>query len=196
MSRRLTCAVALLLALGTCAGAAAAPPPPFVGPCSFEEGFDCNGQDMQKVPGPEKDMTQEKCCSLCKAKPGCKVAVLATGWQHGVNLCELKSGCTQPNAMAHRVKCCLPGAGKELGCHAPAPPPPPVCNATALPTFCDASKPIDERVAELVGAMTAQEKIDQVGSNDVPSIGRLGIPAYRECDPSRELRSAGFNPAP
>ena len=101
-------------------------------------------------------MTQAKCCSLCKAHAGCKVAVLATDWQPGLNLCELKSGCTAPKGgMAHRVKCCLPGAPGNEGCSGKTPAPPAwQCKKDQLPTFCDATKPIDDRVAELVGKMT------------------------------------------
>ena len=156
-----------------------APPPPFVGPCVFAENSDCNGQDMKKVHGPAENMTQEACCSLCKTTPGCKVAVLATGWQKDTNLCELKSGCAEPKGMTHRVKCCLPGAPGAEGCSTKPPPPPPPCNAALLPVFCDALKPIDERVSELLGKMTPAEKIAQVGSNGVPGIDRLGIPAYQ-----------------
>ena len=174
------CVLALAAAmLGTVGAAIPAPPPPFVGPCSFSEGLDCSGQDMKKIPGDPKNMTQEQCCSLCKAEPGCKVAVLATDWQNGQNLCELKSGCDSPvTNMAHRVKCCLPGAPGSESCGgggAPAWQ----CKKNTLPTFCDHTQPIDKRVAELVSKMTAQEKVDQVGSNGVPGIDRLGIPGYQ-----------------
>jgi hypothetical protein len=173
------CACALLGVLGTLSAAAPAPPPPFVGPCTFSEGLDCDGQDMKKIPGDPKNMTQEQCCSLCKAEPGCKVAVLATSWQNGQNLCELKSGCESPKTgMAHRVKCCLPG-GSDSCSGGGGGKPAWQCKKDALPTFCDHTKPIDTRVAELVSKMTAQEKIDQVGSNGVPSIDRLGIPGYQ-----------------
>ena len=157
------------------------PPPPFVGPCSFKEGLDCDGQDMVKINGTEHEMTQAKCCSLCKAHAGCKVAVLATDWQPGLNLCELKSGCTAPKGgMTHRVKCCLPGAPGNEGCSGKTPAPPAwQCKKDQLPAFCDATKPIDDRVAELVGKMTPEEKIAQVGSNGVPGIDRLGIPSYQ-----------------
>jgi hypothetical protein len=174
--------VATLLPLALVAGATPGPPPPFVGPCTFATNADCSGQDMLKINGTKQEMTQQKCCSLCKQTKGCRVAVLATSWGPGsaLNLCELKSGCARPKPhFSNRVKCCLPGAAKDLGCHAPAPPAPPPCNRAQLPTFCDASKPIDERVAELVGKLTAEEKVAQVGSNGVPAIDRLGIPAYQ-----------------
>jgi beta-glucosidase-like glycosyl hydrolase len=156
------------------------PPPPFVGPCSFSEGLDCDGQDIKKIPGDPKTMTQAQCCKLCKAEPGCKVAVLATGWQNGQNLCELKSGCDHPHTgMSHRVKCCLPGAPGNEGCHGGGGGGAFACKKDVLPTFCDPTKRIDDRVAELVSKMTPEEKIAQVGSNGVPDIDRLGIPAYQ-----------------
>ena len=173
----------LVSAVGTCAASTvtgAPPPPPFVGPCAFSEGLDCMGQDMKKIPGDPKNLTRAQCCSLCKAEPGCKVAVLATDWQNGQNLCELKSGCDSPaSGMAHRVKCCLPGAPGSEGCGGGGGTPKWQCKKDVLPSFCDHTQPIDKRVAELVSKMTAEEKIEQVGSNGVPGIDRLGIPAYQ-----------------
>ena len=52
------------------------------------------------------------------------------------------------------------------------------CNLTALPTFCDPTAPFQARIQELLGALTLEEKVDQVGSNSVPAIHRLGIPEY------------------
>ena len=55
-------------------------------------------------------MTQEACCRLCHEDRDCKVAVLATSWKPGVNLCELKSACSRPSAPTPgRVKCCMAG---------------------------------------------------------------------------------------
>ena len=170
----------LAVSLLRTSAAAPPPPPPFVGPCTFAEQGDCSGDDMLKINGTAKEMTQEKCCALCKAQKGCKVAVLATDWHGGLNLCELKSGCSHPvSRMTHRVKCCLPGADGNNGCHGAPAPAAWQCKKDVLPTFCDHTKPIDDRVAELVGKMTDQEKIDQVGSNGVPSIDRLGINGYQ-----------------
>ena len=177
---------AALLILTTTAAAASpspAPPPPFVGPCSYKAGFDCDGQDMKKVSG--KNMTQEACCALCKKTDACKVAVLATDWTNPagkkMNLCELKSGCKNAKKWngGGRVKCCLPGSTAADGCAAPPPPAAWQCKKDVLPTFCDHTKPIDVRVAELVSAMTPEEKIAQVGQNGAPGIERLSIPAYQ-----------------
>eukprot|EP01050_Picozoa_sp_SAG11_P021937 SAG11_NODE_4015_length_2106_cov_3.022422_1_plen_252_part_00 len=170
----------LLLSAVSSAAASPAPPPPFVGPCSFIE-EDCNGEDYIKIDGNgSHPMTQEICCTLCKIHGDkCKVAVVATGWK-SVGQCLLKTGCSRPVAATHRVKCCLPGAAGKAGCAGkPGPPPPPACNKEALPTFCDHTKHIDARVAELVAKMTADEKVGQVGSNGVPGIERLGIPPYQ-----------------
>jgi len=43
--------------------------------------------------------------------------------------------------------------------------------------FLDDSKPVDQRVTDLLSRMTLKEKISQMG-NDAPAIRRLGIPAY------------------
>ena len=73
--------------------------------------------------------------------------MLATHWNDGLSLCELKSGCSsQKQHVTNRVKCCLPGAAGDDGCAGQPGPPPPVCDKAALPVFCDHSKPIDERV--------------------------------------------------
>jgi beta-glucosidase len=45
------------------------------------------------------------------------------------------------------------------------------------PDFMDDTKPIDQRIADLLSRMTLNEKISQMGS-DAPAIRRLGIPAY------------------
>ena len=125
-------------------------------------------------------MTQEACCALCK-KHGdkCKVAVVATDYEGGLGQCLLKASCPKPTAATQRVKCCMPGAGGTDGCAGKPGPPPLACNKALLPTFCDHTKPWDARVAELVGEMTPEEKVGQVGSNGVPGIERLGIPAYQ-----------------
>lgn len=52
------------------------------------------------------------------------------------------------------------------------------CNHSLLPTFCDTTQSPEARVAELVGAMTLQEKISTIGDNTVPGLPRLGIPPY------------------
>ena len=45
------------------------------------------------------------------------------------------------------------------------------------PLYKDPKQPVDRRVADLLGRMTREEKIAQVG-NDAPAIPRLGVPAY------------------
>jgi beta-glucosidase len=53
---------------------------------------------------------------------------------------------------------------------------PPVPTA-ADPIYQDPTRPIEERVNDLVGRMTLEEKISQMGS-EAPAIERLGIPKY------------------
>src|SRR5205085_6393188 len=48
---------------------------------------------------------------------------------------------------------------------------------TDTPLFRDASRPIPERVEDLIGRMTLEEKIGQI-LHSTPAIERLGIPAY------------------
>jgi len=43
--------------------------------------------------------------------------------------------------------------------------------------FQDPGLPVDQRVEDLVGRMTLEEKVSQM-MNDAPAIDRLGIPAY------------------
>ncbi|MDI6448009.1 glycoside hydrolase family 3 C-terminal domain-containing protein [Anaerobaca lacustris] len=43
--------------------------------------------------------------------------------------------------------------------------------------FMDPKRPIDERVADLIGRMTLPEKVSQM-THDSPGIDRLGVPAY------------------
>ena len=45
------------------------------------------------------------------------------------------------------------------------------------PIYLDHTRPIEERVNDLVGRMSRAEKISQMGS-DAPAIERLGIPKY------------------
>lgn len=54
----------------------------------------------------------------------------------------------------------------------------PIFNAAAQNfPFQNAGLPVDERVDDLVGRMTLEEKISQM-MNDAPAIERLGVPAY------------------
>src|SRR5580698_852787 len=46
-----------------------------------------------------------------------------------------------------------------------------------VPTYKDASAPIEKRIDDLVSRMTVEEKVSQM-MNDAPAIERLGIPAY------------------
>jgi beta-glucosidase len=48
---------------------------------------------------------------------------------------------------------------------------------TGSPIYSDPTRPIEERVNDLVGRMTIEEKISQMGS-EAPAIQRLGIPQY------------------
>ena len=48
---------------------------------------------------------------------------------------------------------------------------------SSAPIYPDPSRPIEERVNDLVGRMTIDEKISQMGS-EAPAIKRLGIPQY------------------
>src|SRR6266849_4215800 len=43
--------------------------------------------------------------------------------------------------------------------------------------YRDPSAPIDQRVADLVGRMTLDEKVHQM-QNAAPAIARLGVPSY------------------
>src|SRR5215475_2064263 len=49
--------------------------------------------------------------------------------------------------------------------------------ANAPEIWKDASRPLDERINDLISRMTLQEKVQQL-RNDTPSIPRLGIPSY------------------
>ena len=49
--------------------------------------------------------------------------------------------------------------------------------AADTPVYLDPEKPMEARVADLVGRMTVDEKIDQLSST-APGIERLGVPAY------------------
>jgi beta-glucosidase len=50
-------------------------------------------------------------------------------------------------------------------------------SAKENPAYLDPAQPIEARVADLVGRMTAAEKIDQLSST-APALERLGLPAY------------------
>src|SRR5579863_63329 len=49
--------------------------------------------------------------------------------------------------------------------------------AQVAPPYKNPSAPLDQRVRDLLGRMTLEEKISQL-MNDAPAIDRLGIPAY------------------
>eukprot|EP00039_Didymoeca_costata_P022768 m.347311 g.347311 ORF g.347311 m.347311 type:complete len:878 (+) comp32340_c0_seq1:121-2754(+) len=145
--------------------------------CSQSNSDDCNGEDVYKIPG-LKDAGE--CCSACSTNSSCVVAVFVPSWE-GTTLCELKSGCHSPKTMDDRIRLC-PTKSKSKGLCGPPTPPPPAplaCNSTALPVFCNTSATVSARVADLIKTMTLAEKVGQVGSNGVPSIPRLGIPAYQ-----------------
>ena len=110
--------LSLLLAAATSTAAVRAPgpPPPFVGPCSFKEGEDCEGGDLLKVDGAkDKHMTQEACCALCK-KHGdrCKVAVVATDYEGGLGQCLLKAGCSKPTAATQASSAACPAPATRV----------------------------------------------------------------------------------
>ena len=50
-------------------------------------------------------------------------------------------------------------------------------NPQSTPGYLNTSLPLDERVRDLIGRMTLQEKISQM-LNECQAIPRLGIPAY------------------
>jgi beta-glucosidase len=50
-------------------------------------------------------------------------------------------------------------------------------NAQGKPAYLDPAAPLDTRIADLIGRMTLQEKIDQLSST-APGIPRLEVPAY------------------
>eukprot|EP01051_Picozoa_sp_SAG22_P009718 SAG22_NODE_830_length_6941_cov_2.114294_4_plen_1368_part_00 len=90
------------------------PPNSSSGTCTFRPMADCSNQALRKLNGTAAEMTQERCCTLCKAEKGCTVAVLAKAWptaSSGLNLCLLKPACDFTAAGANRVVCCLPGSG-------------------------------------------------------------------------------------
>jgi beta-glucosidase len=49
--------------------------------------------------------------------------------------------------------------------------------AEDTPRYLDPAQPIETRLADLIGRMTVEEKIDQLSST-APAIERLGLPAY------------------
>jgi beta-glucosidase len=49
--------------------------------------------------------------------------------------------------------------------------------AADTPAFLDPAQPMEARLADLIGRMTVEEKIDQLSST-APGIERLGVPAY------------------
>src|SRR5438552_11913690 len=57
------------------------------------------------------------------------------------------------------------------------PPPATAAPPQAAPAWKDPARPIDERVKDLVGRMTLQEKVAQM-MDSAPAIDRLGVPAY------------------
>jgi beta-glucosidase len=62
-----------------------------------------------------------------------------------------------------------------LGCSGAGAPP--TAPAPGLPLFLDPDRPLTERVEDLLGRMTLEEKASQT-LYDAPAIERLGIPAY------------------
>jgi beta-glucosidase len=63
-----------------------------------------------------------------------------------------------------------PTAGQSQAAAAPSATP-------GSPIYTDPSRPIEERVADLVGRMTLEEKVSQMGT-EAPAVERLGIPKY------------------
>jgi hypothetical protein len=130
-----------------------APPPP-PGTCSFQPGLDCMNDDLRKV---ELNRTsdhgshhsQEACCTLCHEDTGCKVAVLVPAWKAGVDLCELKSACSQPSGTTGRIMCCM--AGHAESCKADAPMSAQPQFAMARAEFNVSSKALKSAVAFVTG---------------------------------------------
>lgn len=75
-------------------------------------------------------------------------------------LAALVATATVASAQPWLVNLCLDKAGKFA----------------AMP-WCDATKPIDDRVADMVGRMSVAEKIGALGTG-TPAIPSLGLPAY------------------
>eukprot|EP00041_Stephanoeca_diplocostata_P018975 m.402257 g.402257 ORF g.402257 m.402257 type:complete len:875 (+) comp21176_c0_seq2:161-2785(+) len=143
--------------------------------------MDCNGDDIINMSGPVADMTTDKCCALCSANVGCSVSVLATGRTCGgspCNECLLKRACRSPKSMHERIMCCSRSPCPKL----PPPPPPPkiwTCDPILLPTFCNASANVKDRVQELLSQMHVEDKIANVGTNGAAGVPALGIPAFQ-----------------
>ena len=108
------------------------------------------------------------CCAHCAATKGCT----SWTWNSGGNLqCFPKSGCPSPSSTGANAHC-TSGSAVPIPTP-PAPAPTPDWNRPWL----DTSLPRAERVKALVGAMTLEEKINQMVV-DTPTIDRLGVPAY------------------
>lgn len=52
-----------------------------------------------------------------------------------------------------------------------------IAGAQEQPAYRDASRPLDERVQNLIAALTLEEKVQQM-MDESPAIPRLNIPAY------------------
>ena len=152
--------------------------------CTTGSQIDCSGNDLVKITNKTSLLTADACCALCEQHKECVVAVLAPQWQGELAMCMLKGAdCKVRANYADRVRICPPKSKSSSLCTAvtPAPPTPAPspCDATKLPIFCDPSKNIAERTAEIVGKLTVDEKVAQVGSNGVPGVDRLGIPDFQ-----------------
>ena len=113
-----------------------------------------------------------KCCSACQQTKGC------TAWTliQAKGQCYLKSG----DGGTEHLEGCV--SGRMAPTPAPPPTPAPVPTGceyapqSAFP-FCNASLPVQARVADLMSRMTTEEKLQFLQSRN-PAIARLGIPSY------------------
>jgi hypothetical protein len=114
--------------------------------------------------------TQAACCSSCQADSRCNAAVWVL--EGRIPTCFLKNLASGTTLSSHR-----PGAVGCLPVGPPTPPPPP----TPFYPFRNSSLPFQERVQDLVGRLTLDEKILQMtrggarGNTPAPAIERLGL---------------------
>ena len=138
-------------------------------------GADCYGDDLGSEYLPAHALTQADCCRLCAANPACRASVHipVAAFNKSVSGCLLKRNCSTPQTTGDRTRCCQAG---DKGCV-----PVPVLSCAAKPLsalpFCNASKPVAERVADLLPRLTLPEKIGQTGMV-APAVPGLGMVRY------------------
>ena len=191
----------LLVLLATISAASAA------GGCAAEEfGVDFDGGDIQPLGTGFRNATSAgDCCSQCSAVAGCLFFSFAPKNQAFLDKpigpphnCWLKS------SFGARVA----RNGRTSGGVGPLPPAPPAwpdaCNGAAgcpLGTnncpWCDVSATVAQRVAALAGALTLDEKIQQISTftpKTVPGVPRVGLPPFSyHSEGLHGLRNAGHD---